>query len=368
MSGLRIAILGTRGVPPKYGGFETFAAQLGKRLASRGHEITVYCRRALYEDEPAIWEGIRRVELPAVGHKYLETVSHAFFSALHAVFRRFDVILVCNAANAFILPVLAAARMPTVLNVDGIERQRRKWNILGRGVYMIGESLSAHFATRIVADAGVIADYYGRRHGVRPEVLAYGSSLEERDSDILDRLSLSPQKFVLYVSRFEPENNPLEVVRAWSKVRTDLPLVMVGDAPYSGDLIARIRAEADERVIFPGALYGADYATLQRNALAYIQATEVGGTHPALIEAMGVGGAIVANGTPENREVGADAVEYFDFHGLPRLETVLQRALDHPGSFDEMRRRAKRRASEVYDWERVTDGYEALFDSVVQRT
>ena len=362
---LSIAILGTRGVPPRYGGFETFAAELGRRLVARGHRVTVYCRSYLYPERPASWEGIELVHLPAIEQKYLETVSHAFLSALHAIFAgrtRFDVVLLCNAANAFVVPLLRAARFPVATNVDGIERKRKKWNALGRLVYLTGEALAAHFSTRVVADASTIATYYHESFDVEPETIAYGSDFpDEPDTDVLARLGVEAGKYVLYVSRFEPENHPVEVAEAFGRVRTDLPLVMVGSAPYSSGLIARLEpiAAADARVRLPGALYGADYRTLQRNARVYIQATEVGGTHPALIEAMGSNGGVLALDTPENREVGGDGVSYFSFDGADRLDLVLADAL--ASDLSERRDRARGRARERYGWEGVVDSYERLF-------
>ncbi|HEX6640060.1 MAG TPA: glycosyltransferase, partial [Thermoanaerobaculia bacterium] len=150
---MKLAILGTRGVPPNYGGFETFAAELSTRLVQRGHEVWVYCRESSRQSAvgsrqehgpgstadrrpptaDSTWNGVHRIVLPAARHKYLETVSHAFLSALDAMRHRdFDAVLVCNAANAFVLPLLRAARIPAAINVDGIERRRRKWNIFGR--------------------------------------------------------------------------------------------------------------------------------------------------------------------------------------------------------------------------------------------
>lgn len=365
---LSISIIGTRGVPPRYGGFETFAAELSSRLVSRGHRVTVYCRSSLYPDDRSRnWNGVERVLLPAVGHKYLETVSHAFLSSWHAVARSFDVALVCNAANAFVLPLLRAARIPVAINVDGIERKRKKWNLAGRAIYHAGESMSVTFADRVVADARVIADYYRQNFGIEPEFIPYGSELvKEEDSTVLGRLGLRPRRYVLYVSRFEKENNPEAVIRSYAMVRTDVPLVMVGGAPYSG-MEQSLRAIADERVVFPGAIYGQDYRTLQRNALVYVQATEVGGTHPALIEAMGSGGAVLANRSPENVEVGRDAVQYFDISEMHDLTTVLQTVLDGPQSLDVYRARARSRAEEFYSWPAVTDRYESLFRSLVDR-
>lgn len=356
---MKLAILGTRGVPANYGGFETFAAELSTRLVQRGHDVSVYCR----EEGPESWQGVHRIVLPAAKHKYLETVSHAFLSALDAIRRDFDAVLVCNAANAFVLPILRAARIPCAINVDGIERKRRKWNILGRAVYSIGEAMSVSFANAVVADADVIASYYRENYAADPLTIPYGSDFpDEEDSDVLARLGLQPRGYILYVSRFEPENNPLEVVLACERLpATAPPLVMLGKGLYAHDLVAELHRHAGERVLFPGALYGRDYRTLQRNALLYIQATEVGGTHPALIEAMASGGAVLAHDTPENREVGGDAVGYFSLRPEESLSGTLREWLGNEELRDAYRARARKRAGLKYSWDRVTGAYENLF-------
>ncbi len=367
MSGPRfhLAILGTRGVPARYGGFETFAAELSRRLVERGHEVTVYCRSSLYPDLQGPWEGVQRIELPSIGHKYLETVSHSLLSAVDARERRFDAVLVCNAANAFVLPFLRASRLPVAINVDGIERARKKWNVLGRMVYQIGESWAVRFSDAVVADAGVIRDYYLANHAADSVVIPYGSSLPEGESNILGELGIEPRGYILYVSRFEPENNPMAVVEAYSRLETEVPLVMVGSAPYSSELTERLHGYRSDRILFPGGVYGADYAALQRHALLYIQATEVGGTHPALVEAMASGGAVLANGTPENREVGGDVVGYFELGGNETLSRRLRELLEDRSRLESMRDPARRRAAELFDWENVTSRYEQLFLKII---
>jgi glycosyltransferase involved in cell wall biosynthesis len=401
MVSLRIAIAGTRGVPARYGGFETFAAELSTRLVARGHDVFVYCRdgsrgsgvgnRSGSNDEntptpdtrhPTPWHGVQRIVLPALRHKYFETVSHTFLSALDALRRDFDVILLCNAANAFVLPLLRAARIPVAINVDGIERRRRKWNVFGKAVYAIGESFSALFASRVVADANVIADYYRGRYGIEPVMIPYGAEFPvEEDSDILDRLGIQSGNYILYVSRFEPENNPLEVVRAYEGVAdresgvgalrpttpdSRPPLVMLGSASYARDLESELHRHASSQIRFPGALFGADYRTLQRNALIYIQATEVGGTHPAMIEAMASGGCVLAHDTPENREVGGAAVGYFELRPVQTLSGTIRECLDSPALQARMRTAARARAAEKYGWTAVTDAYERLFAEIAR--
>jgi glycosyltransferase involved in cell wall biosynthesis len=317
------------------------------------------------------WEGMQRIVLPSIGHKYLETVSHALLSALDALRRDFDAVLVCNAANAFVLPILRAARIRVAINVDGIERKRRKWNILGKMVYAIGESFSAAFANAVIADANVIADYYRKSYAIDPITIPYGSEFpEEDDSDVLQRLGLRTKDYLLYVSRFEPENNPLEVVEAYEKLSTQhsalsTPLVMLGEARYDKQLAADLHAHASEKVLFPGALYGADYRTLQRNALLYIQATEVGGTHPALIEGMASNGCVLAHDTPENREVGGDAVGYFKLRPEETLSVTLSKWLASPDLRHTQIEKARRRTAERYSWEAVTSAYEEILLGLV---
>jgi glycosyltransferase involved in cell wall biosynthesis len=369
---LKLAILGTRGVPARYGGFETMAAELSARLARRGHDVTVYCRPmdgtagAEELERDGSWNGVERIVLPALGHKYLETVSHTFVSALHAAKRGYDAVLLCNAANAFVIPILRAARIPVAINVDGIERRRRKWNVLGRAVYASGEAFSVSFADAVIADAEVIAAYYREHYGLTPLTIPYGSEFpEESDSDVLARLGLRSRNYILYVSRFEPENNPLEVIEAYESARSagaDLPpLVMVGKGLYAKGLVAELEGRRSEHVLLPGALYGNDYRTLQRNSLLYVQATEVGGTHPALIEAMASGGAVLANGTPENREVGGDAVGYFELRPQETLSLRLREWATDAALRESFRERGRRRAAARYGWEQVTDAYQSLF-------
>ncbi|HEX7705295.1 MAG TPA: glycosyltransferase [Thermoanaerobaculia bacterium] len=359
---MRLAVLGTRGVPPEYGGFETFAAELSTRLVQRGHEVTVYCReRAGGQSAGDVWNGVRRIVRPAIPHKYFETVSHAFVSAVDALGRDFDAVLVCNAANAFVLPLLRAGRIRTAINVDGIERRRRKWNAAGRAVYAMGEAFSVGFADTVVADAEVIARYYREQFSLDPVTIPYGAEFPvEEDSDVLGRLGLEARGYLLYVSRFEPENNPLEVVEAYEKLDAPPPLVMLGSGLYAPELVRELHRHAGPRIRFPGALYGKDYRTLQRNALVYIQATEVGGTHPALIEAMASGGAVLAHATPENVEVGGAAVGYFDLRPEETLSSLMREWISDEPLRERFRMEARRRASELYSWERVVDAYEKL--------
>lgn len=364
---LRIAILGTRGIPGRYSGFETFAEEISTRLVERGHEVTVYCRRHIGDERPKRYRGVRLVHLPAIRTKYTETFSHTLLSALHALFRHYDIVYVCNSANAPICYLPWLRRQHTVLNVDGLDWRRAKWGRLATGYYRWAAVLAARMPIEIVTDADVIRNYYREELRRETRCIAYGTELYPRGhlADRVRALKLESDRYVLYVSRLEPENNALLVVRAYAQVDTDVPLVVVGDAPYAGDYIARVKAAADPRVRFLGFRFGDDYHALQANALCYIQATEVGGTHPALVEALGHENAVLVHDVPEHREVVGDAGCYFALRDDADLARGLRELLDSPVEVARLRRMAGRRATERYSWDRVTTLYEAYFRELV---
>jgi len=362
---VKLAIIGTRGVPANYGGFETFAEELGARLAARGHDVTVYGRRGFIDPQLGEYRGMRLMVLPALRSKHLETVSHTLLAALHAARREFDVVLMCNAANAPFVRILQMAGIPVALNVDGLERKRRKWGIAGRTYYRIGECLAARLPNALITDAEVIHRYYRRAYKASSEMIVYGGDLEPPvGSDVLNEFDIEAGEFLLYVSRFEPENNPDRVVEAYRRVKGTRKLVMVGGAPYARGLTRRVAELADERVLLPGPIYGEGYRQLLFNCRAYIHATEVGGTHPALVEAMGAGRPVLYYDTPENREVADGAGRRFRFDGDTSLENMIEALIDDEAQLREMGRESSSRVEDRYRWADVADRYEEVLEDL----
>jgi glycosyltransferase involved in cell wall biosynthesis len=364
---LKIGILGTRGIPANYGGFETFAEECGARLAARGHSVTVYGRSHYVPRGLRRHRNVDLVVLPTLRWKYTDTVVHTFLAVQHALFRRFDVILICNAANSIYAWLPRIFGTPVAVNVDGIERLRHKWNLLGKSYYRLAERLSVWFPNAIVTDARVIERYYREKYGASSIFIPYGTITEKPQSRAtLDKLGLVPQDYFLYVSRLEPENNAHVVVRAFEKVQTKRRLAIIGDAPYSARYIRELKQTRDQRVLFPGAIYGTGYWELLANAFCYIHATEVGGTHPALIEAMGQGSIIVANGTPENSEVLGGAGILYRKNDAEDMARCLQDIVDSPEKHEPLRQAARDRAQAHYSWDDVVSQYERLFVSLVK--
>lgn len=360
---MRIALLGTRGIPAAYGGYETFAEELSSRLVERGHHVTVYCRQRYHAPS---YRGVQLVSLPTIRNKYLDTLAHSALSTFHLLTRRYDAVLYCNAANAIFTLLPRLAGMPTALNVDGIERLRKKWNGPARAWYHLSEFLATKFPTVIVTDARRIAEYYLQQYNTPSVCIPYGAPIERvQTTRALEQLGVQPGNYWLYVTRFEPENNPLLVRQCFEQVDTARHLVLVGDAPYAAAYIAAIRDTKNPRIHIPGAIYGEGYHELQSHAFGYIHATEVGGTHPALIEAMGKGNLVLYLDTPENAEVAGEAGIPFEKDTL--RQTIAAASCLSAEELDRYRHAARERVRRLYSWEAVTQLYEDLIFKLHRR-
>ena len=362
---MKIAIVGTRGIPNRYGGFERFAEQISSRFADHGHQVTVYCRRAFTRPDDIYDHRVRRVIVPSLHQKHLDTWVSTKLAALHVAFSDNDVVLLCNVANSPFAYIPRLFGKPVVLNVDGLDRKREKWKGLGAQVLHFCEWMSSFSSNQLVTDAKAIHDYYLNKYGSESVVIGYGSEAPAGDYS-LNGFDLEAGRYVLYVSRLEPENNPDLVLRSWHNVRTDWPLVVVGDNPYRPNYIEQLKALGDERVRFTGAIYGDGYWALQRHAGVFVFACEIGGVHPALIEAMAASNAVLYLDTPENAETAGDAGVRYE-KSEDDLAAKLQSLLDDPSARQQLAARAKHRADALYRWDVIAEKYEKLFEKLIKR-
>ncbi len=359
---LRIAMIGTRGVPARYGGFETCVEEVGWRLADKGHEVVVYCRRLSTspDDAPATYRGMQLVHLPAVRRKSVETLSHTGLSVAHLLRHRTDVAVVFNSANAPFLPFVRAARVPVATHVDGLEWQRAKWGPAGQRYYQTAERLAVRWSDAVIADATGIQDYYRSKFSVDAELISYGAPvLGDIGSARLSELGLTANAYHLVVARFEPENHVEQIVEGYQRSRAEMPLIVVGSAPYADEYTRRIHAAADDRVQFIGAVWDQELLDqLYANAFTYLHGHSVGGTNPSLLRAIGaadrdhcVRRRLQSRGAGRRRSV---------LPAVPRTSPPGSR--NRNGTAADTARRAHDvglRAS-LYDWNNVADHYEAL--------
>jgi glycosyltransferase involved in cell wall biosynthesis len=369
---MKIALLGTRGIPNRYGGFEAFFEKLSQYLVADGHEVTVYCRRAFTRpgDDALVDARIRRVILPSISAKHLDTPVHTFLSVLHVIFTRADIVLMCNVANSPVAWIPRLFGKPVVLNVDGLDRQRKKWGPVARIVLSVCELFSTLTPTRVVTDSETMQQYYRKRYGKSSVMIGYGAEAPERtetagEDSVLRRFGLESKQYVLYVSRLEPENNPELVVRAYSQTKLTWPLVMVGSNAYDPAYEQRVRSLGNERVIFTGSIYGEGYWELQQNAACFVFGCEVGGIHPALVEAMAAGNPSLYLNTESNRETAGDCGLVFE-HSEDDLAARLQQIFCDPKLRAELIARGVNRARERYSWAGITKQYERLLEELLK--
>ena len=361
-------MIGTRGVPAKYGGFETAVEEVGRRLVARGHAVTVYCR-ATAGPQPSEHLGMKLVHLPAVRKKSLETLSHTAVSAAHALLsERQDVALVFNAANAPFLPLLKARGVPVATHMDGLEWQRSKWGGAGRTYYRGAESVAVRYSNALIADAQGIVDYYQDQFRAQTVLIPYGAPiLRGPATDRLAALGVEPGRFHVLVARFEPENHVARAIAGYLRSRAALPLLVVGSAPYADDYTARIRALADRdpRVRLVGAVWDQEQLDqLYAHALTYVHGHSVGGTNPSLLRAIGAATAPLAYDVVFNREVLGDDGRYWS--EPDQLARLLEQAETEPGQVRLRGVRLQEHAERCYRWDDVADRYERLCLDLVE--
>jgi glycosyltransferase involved in cell wall biosynthesis len=369
---MKIAILGTRGIPASYSGFETAAEQLASRLTKRGHEVIVYCRPHVVDRRRREYLGARLVHLPTVRNKYLDTFAHTFLSAIHAGHTvRPDVALFFIAGNSPMCLITRGAQIPTVINVDGLDSDRTKWPALAKAYLRFAERNAPRWADVALTDSHAVAEIFEQRYAQRIGVVPYGvEDPGHTGTEALDALGLEPRKYVLFVGRLEPENNPHVLVDAFARIPAararGMKLVIVGGAPYADEYIRQVRRKGDPRVLFPGYVFGKGYWELQHHAYLFCAPTEVGGTHPVILEALAAGNCVLVNDHAPNVETVGDAgLTFSGRDGVPSLTAHLERCFDDPDLVAEYRKRGRERAK-LYSWEAVTDQYERLMTHLLE--
>lgn len=369
---MKIAILGIRGLPSTYSGFETFVSELAPRLVNRGHDVSIYCRKSLYSDRPDVFMGMKMYYLPSIENKFLSTFSHSFISLLHASLNPFDVIFVVNAANGIFGFVPRIFLKKTVLNVDGMEWLRPKWNNLGKWFFKLSARLGTIFYNKIVTDAEEMHRLYAREFGIDSTYIAYGANIEySNDSNIVRQYGLEPGSYYLIASRLVPDNNADIIIEGFVQSNSSKVLAIAGGADYKGNtveqkFIEKIRAIANDRVKFLGHINNSQHIIeLHCNAFAYIHGHQYGGINPALLKSLGCGNLVLANETPFNKEVLANGEYGVLFQKNSKSVAEKMKYLEQNTSLcDDFRLKARGRIEKAFTWEKITNQYIELFDSL----
>ena len=367
---LKVAIMGAKGYPYVYGGYDTLVKELGERLVEKGVSVRVYNHRSLFPTRPRFVNGIECIYTPALESKSLTQLSHTFFSMLHACFSDVDVIFVVNSGNG---PFGWLARIfgkPTAINVDGLEWLRPKWKGWGARYFKWASKMATRSFDQIINDSDEMRRVYLEEFQKDSVVIAYGANPKEDVADSpLQTWNLHSREYYLIVGRLIPDNNADLIIEGFLQSNSNKPLVIVGDAPFSDAWAQQVKKLEGPSVLFTG--YVTDplvLASLYSHCYAYFHGHEFGGTNPAMLKALGYGCAILALNTPFNQEMLQNGKHgwYFEKTSLA-VQQLVEKAESGATELQELRQTARQGLTAKYSWDRVTDQYLEVFHRLAKK-
>lgn len=368
---MKIAVLGTRGIPANYGGFETCAEQLAHRWTAAGHDVLVYARGERYKDRPATVGRVRMRYTGAIERAGLGTPSAAFLSALDLIAsrREYRYVHLYNTGNAFLVPLLRLFGFRIIVSVDGIEWRREKWGLLQKTAHRLGAWFAVKFANAVVSDNKSVTEFYLEQFGCQAATIAYGATPIKRAPDgeqVLAKFGLTAGSYCIFIGRMVPEKGVKNLIDAFERLNTNLSLVIIGDdapTPYRNEIWAR----QSDRIRLLGFQYGHVFEQLLVNSKMYVSASMLEGTSPALLSAMSAGVCCLVNGIPENRNTTAGSVALFEENDQESLVRTWQALLDDPQRLASVAASGQAYQRQHYDWDKIASDYLQLFNDVDRR-
>jgi glycosyltransferase involved in cell wall biosynthesis len=361
---MKLAIIGSRGYPYVYSGYETFVRELGERLADYGIQVTVYCHRNLFKEKPVEVNGIRLVYLPTIERKNLSQFLHSFQSILHACLSGADVILAVNVANAPLGIFTKIFRRKSFINVDGLEWLRPKWKGLGAKYFYFCARFASLFFDRVITDSARMQHIYREEFNIDSVMIAYGANKNFRKDDNAHlEFGVDRDEYYLVVGRIIPDNNLGLIIKEFCKSKTNKKLVVVGDVPRDDCYSRELKRNTDKRLVFTGYIRKPQLLTeLYLNSFMYLHGHEFGGTNPGLLEALGCGCAVAALDTQFTREMLKDGdFGMFFSKDEGNLKKLIESSELNLPEIIGLRAKAYKRIDEQYSWEKVVGQYIELF-------
>ena len=356
---LRIAIIGSRGYPYVYSGYETLVKELAERLVISGSEVTVYCHRKLFNEKPKNVNGVNLVYTPSVHSKVFSQLYNSFFSFIHVCFLKSDVVLVVNSANGPFGLLTKFFRIKTCINVDGQEWLRPKWKGLGSIYFRVASKLATIFFDEIITDSFEMNKIYRNIFGKKSTVIAYGSTMiANNKSSVLEKFKLQKKQYYLIVGRLIPDNNSKLIIDGFLKSYSYKSIVIVGDVPYNDDYAKKIKLLKSKKVIFTGYINKqADLTALYNNCFGYIHGHEFGGTNPTMINALDLNCQIMALDTVFNREMLENKKSI-----MFNKNSIEEKINEFEDNYDELaQKNSSYKLLEKYDWDFISKEYLDVF-------
>lgn len=367
MAKIKLSIIGSRGYPYVYSGYETFVKELSERLKDK-YDITIYCHKNLFNDKPNSINGINLIYTPSINSKYFSQIINSFFSFIHVCFSKSEVVLVVNSANGFFGILTKIFRKKTLINVDGMEWLRPKWNWIAKCFFYVSSKIATLFYDEIITDAEEMRKIYRKKFNRDSHVIAYGAEIKKSvNCDLIHKYNLKKLDYYLVIGRLIPDNNIEFIISEFISSSTSKKLVIVGDVPYKDKFSTRIKSIDDSRLIFTGYIINQSLLSeLYYNCYVYIHGHEYGGTNPTLIRALASSTSIIALNTNFNKEM----LQNFKY-GKPFLknENSLSRLITYcdknPIEMKKNRNNSVNGVSEKYDWNEISKKYSNLILNLI---
>lgn len=364
---MKIAIIGSRGYPYVYSGYETFVKEFGERLIERNHEVTVYCHRNLFDSFPKQVNGINLIYIYTIETKIFSQLIHSTLSMIHTCFCSYDIILVVNSANGPLGLISKIAQKKTVLNVDGLEWLRPKWKGIGSKYFYWASRIGTKLYDRLVTDSTEMEKIYQKEFNAKSTVIAYGANIRDSmNPDLIKHWGLEPNEYYLIVGRLIPDNNADIIIREFVNSKSTKKMVIVGGVPYRDKYVTKIKSIKDNRLIWTGYVNNQEeLAELYHNCYVYLHGHEFGGTNPTMLKALAYGCAICALDTVFNREMlEGNKHGVFFTKSLGSCQAALEQLESDPNKVNELKKISKGRIKEYYTWNKITDQYLDLFEEL----
>jgi glycosyltransferase involved in cell wall biosynthesis len=364
---MKIAILGIRGIPRCYSSLETCAEEVGSRLAARGHSVTVYCRSHYFNLKYKTYKGIKLIVIPTIRNKYLDTFIHTFLATLHLLCTDAEIVQYFGVGNAVftLLPRLFGKK--TFINVDGLDWDRKKWPYPAKLYLRSSAFLAACLPNHLITDSQKIVEYYGKAFNKKPRYITFGvptyyPSSPVNTENILAKFGLQKNKYILFIGRLVPENNIEYLISAYNKIRTNFKLAIVGGSAYQSGYVRYLKNNANLNIVFTGFLGGDDYFEICSHAYIIVETTQASGTHPAILDAMGLGNCVLVNDTAANLEVIGSTG--FSYNGEEKDQDLLKKLeflINNPEIVNACKSKAIEHVKKRYSWDKAADLYEKLY-------
>lgn len=363
---MKIAMLGTKGIPATWGGIERHVEEISTRLAARGHDVTVYCRPYYTETADKVYKGVHLKKLPTIASKNFDAIVHTFVATLHLIFEDYDIVHYHAIGPGTLASLARLAGKNTVVTVHGLDWQREKWGRKARTFLKFGERAAVYFPYSTITVSKFLKQYLEEKYG-RPVTYIPSAVTDPiiRPPDIIRKYGIGEKDYILFVARLVPEKGAHFLIKAYEQLNSDMPLVIAGGSSHSDEYVADLQKHASDKIIFTGYVYGDELQELYSNAYCYVHPSTIEGLPVTLLEAVAYGNCVIASDIPANTEVVEDNGIIFESMDVDALGAALERVLGSPELARELGERAKAHGVAEYNYDKVTERTERLYTDVL---